>query len=89
MAAAKVSTAVEKDKGKPATVRVLHRAVDSDDEGGSQHSQSGSPQQSMQELKAANNSLKQRLEQVRMDSVTNPAAWARSLPAQACFLQLA
>jgi hypothetical protein len=49
---------------KPATVRVLHRAVDSDDEGSSRNSQSGSPQQSIQELKAANDSLKQRLEQV-------------------------
>lgn len=45
------------------SVRVLHRAVDSDDD--EQHSsQSGSPQQSLQELKASNDSLKQRLEQV-------------------------
>lgn len=47
------------------SVRVLHRAVDSDDD--EQHSsQSGSPQQSLQELKASNDSLKQRLEQVRV-----------------------
>lgn len=45
---------------KPATVRVLHRAVDSDEE-------QSSPRQrpaSVQELQAANESLKQRLEQV-------------------------
>jgi hypothetical protein len=67
MAAAKASTAADKDSSKaPATVRVLHRAVDSDDESSARNSQSGSPQQSMQELKASNDSLKQRLEQVRL-----------------------
>lgn len=50
--------------GKPATVRVLHRAVDSDDEGGGRNSDSGSPQHTVQELKAANEALKQRLQQV-------------------------
>jgi hypothetical protein len=67
MAAAKASTAADRDLGKAhATVRVLHRAVDSDDEGSGCNSLSGSPQQSMQELKALNDSLKQRLDQVRL-----------------------
>ena len=45
-------------------VKVLHRAVDSDDEGSGRSSQPGSPQHTLQELQAANQSLKQRLEQV-------------------------
>lgn len=49
---------------KPATVRVLHRAVGSDEEDSSPHAAPGSPQLTMQELQAANQSLKQRLEQV-------------------------
>jgi len=49
---------------KPATVRVLHRAVGSDDDASSPHAAPGSPQLTMQELQASNQSLKQRLEQV-------------------------
>lgn len=49
---------------KPATVRVLHRAVDSDDDSSTPRGSGSSPQQSVQELKAQADSLKQRLEQV-------------------------
>jgi hypothetical protein len=67
--------------GKPATVRVLHRAVDSDDEGSGRNSQTASPQCTMQELKAANESLKQRLEQVG-----SPSAFGSFLQLPACLV---
>lgn len=50
---------------KPATVKVLHRALDGQGSDGDSPHSVGSPQQQLQLLKAENESLKQRLEQVR------------------------
>uniref|UniRef100_A0A383VY99 Uncharacterized protein n=1 Tax=Tetradesmus obliquus TaxID=3088 RepID=A0A383VY99_TETOB len=55
---------------KPATVKVLHRALDGQGSDGDSPHSVGSPQQQLQLLKAENESLKQRLEQAKATSAS-------------------
>ncbi|KAF6254648.1 hypothetical protein COO60DRAFT_1703219 [Scenedesmus sp. NREL 46B-D3] len=55
---------------KPASVKVLHRAIDGQSSDEDSPNGTGSPQQQIERFKAENNSLKQRLEQAKATSAS-------------------